>query len=116
MPAPASSDSGSQVGSKQRPGGFPVSTHRTAPVSPPPGLGRWRPLRSAERRKAASRALARGYGQRRDLRDVYGPAEGYALPMASRRAIRIAENQAMFRVVNERVSAWPERRAHPATG
>jgi hypothetical protein len=35
--------------------------------------------------------------------------------MASRRVARIAENQAIFRVVNERVTAWPERRAVPAT-
>src|SRR3954452_10700340 len=31
--------------------------------------------------------------------------------MASRRTTRIARNQAMFRMVNERVSAWPEREA-----
>jgi hypothetical protein len=35
--------------------------------------------------------------------------------MASRRVARIAENQAIFRVVNERVTAWPERRTVPAT-
>ena len=34
--------------------------------------------------------------------------------MASRRKERIAESQAMFRVVNERVTAWPERQAAPA--
>jgi len=31
--------------------------------------------------------------------------------MASPRAERIAKNQAMFRIINERVSAWPERQA-----
>jgi hypothetical protein len=35
--------------------------------------------------------------------------------MASPRTVRIAKNQAMFRVVNERVTAWPERQAAPAT-
>jgi hypothetical protein len=33
--------------------------------------------------------------------------------MASRRTARIARNQSMFRVVNERVAAWPERQAAP---
>jgi hypothetical protein len=31
------------------------------------------------------------------------------------RTTQIAEKQAMFRAVNERVTAWPERRAAPAT-
>jgi hypothetical protein len=35
--------------------------------------------------------------------------------MASPRTARIARNQAMFRVVNERITAWPERKAAPAT-
>jgi hypothetical protein len=35
--------------------------------------------------------------------------------MASRRQARIAREQAMFRMVNERVIAWPERQALPAT-
>jgi hypothetical protein len=38
--------------------------------------------------------------------------------MASRssaRIARIAHNQAMFRVVNERIAAWPERQAALAT-
>jgi hypothetical protein len=30
------------------------------------------------------------------------------------RTTRIAENQSMFRAVNERVTAWPERQAAPA--
>jgi hypothetical protein len=34
--------------------------------------------------------------------------------MASQRVKRIARNQAMFRVVNEHVTAWPERAAAPA--
>jgi hypothetical protein len=34
--------------------------------------------------------------------------------MASRRAILIAQNQAIFRIVNERITAWPERQAAPA--
>jgi hypothetical protein len=34
--------------------------------------------------------------------------------MPSRRATRIANEQAMFRVVNERVTAWPERHEAPA--
>jgi len=33
--------------------------------------------------------------------------------MGSRRTTRIAENQSMFRMVNERVTSWPERRAAP---
>src|SRR3954451_1748635 len=33
--------------------------------------------------------------------------------MPSRRVIHIAEGQAMFRAVNERVAAWPERQALP---
>ena len=33
--------------------------------------------------------------------------------MAAARKERVAENQAMFRVVNERVNAWPERHAAP---
>jgi hypothetical protein len=33
--------------------------------------------------------------------------------MASRRTTRIAREQAMFRAVNERVNAWPERQAVP---
>ncbi len=35
--------------------------------------------------------------------------------MASRRTARIARNQAVFRVINERMTAWPERQAAPAT-
>jgi hypothetical protein len=35
--------------------------------------------------------------------------------MASRREVRIAQNQALFRIVNERVTAWPERQAAPPT-
>jgi hypothetical protein len=35
--------------------------------------------------------------------------------MSSRRTVRMARNQSMFRAVNERVTAWPERRAAPAT-
>jgi hypothetical protein len=34
--------------------------------------------------------------------------------MASERQVRIARNQAMFRMVNERITAWPERQARPA--
>lgn len=34
--------------------------------------------------------------------------------MPSRRVGEIAEEQSMFRAVNERVAAWPERRALPA--
>ena len=34
--------------------------------------------------------------------------------MASRRTIAIAQNQAIFRIVNERITAWPERQAAPA--
>jgi hypothetical protein len=34
--------------------------------------------------------------------------------MASRRAVLIAQNQAIFRIVNERITAWPERQAAPA--
>ena len=34
--------------------------------------------------------------------------------MESRNA-RIAENEALFRAINERMTAWPERRAAPAT-
>ena len=30
------------------------------------------------------------------------------------RTTRIAKNQAMFRAVNERITAWPERQAAPA--
>src|SRR5687768_10555211 len=35
--------------------------------------------------------------------------------MASELTTRIARNQALFRVGNERVTAWPERQAAPAT-
>jgi hypothetical protein len=35
--------------------------------------------------------------------------------MAGRHEIRIAQNQATFRVVNERITAWPERRAAAAS-
>jgi hypothetical protein len=35
--------------------------------------------------------------------------------MASRREAQIAHNQAVFRIINERVTAWPERQAAPAT-
>ena len=34
--------------------------------------------------------------------------------MASQREVRIAKNQAMFRAVNERITAWPERQEAPA--
>lgn len=33
--------------------------------------------------------------------------------MGSRRTTRIAENQSMFRMVDERVTSWPERQAAP---
>ena len=34
--------------------------------------------------------------------------------MASQRTVHIAEEQAMFRTVNERIAAWPEIQAMPA--
>jgi hypothetical protein len=34
--------------------------------------------------------------------------------MASRRTTGIADNQSMFRMVNERVTSWPERQAAPS--
>ena len=46
---------------------------------------------------------------------VARPKVGEGDAMASRSAERIAENQAMFRMVNEEVSGWPERQAAPAT-
>jgi hypothetical protein len=35
--------------------------------------------------------------------------------MASRHEAILAQNQSVFRFVNERVTAWPERQAAPAT-
>src|SRR4051812_39751408 len=48
-------------------------------------------------------------------RYVAAPRGCMSPPMAaSRRIVRIAKNQAIFRVINERITAWPERQAAPA--
>jgi len=42
------------------------------------------------------------------------PGSDRAASMASPRTLHIAEEQAMFRIVNERIAAWPEVEALPA--